>query len=267
MKALSATMSAMKSDPLAGRDGDEMREVSRVSPGRTPPTPSAGDTAHALVKGALNALPLAGGLVAEVFGLIVKPPLQRRLADFMQGIADDLERLREAGRVDFEKLKSNEEFVSAVGCAAGTVLHCHQKEKLDALRNAVLNSALPGAPVADVQAMYLHFIDYLTPWHIRLLAILQDPVAWQTRNAIRLPKGSFVENILSTVESAFCDLKGQNDMSRVLIRDLHDRGLTVLDLQALILDLNTSPNGPNQGWTTPFGDEFLRFITAPKLRV
>ena len=38
----------------------------------------------------------------------------------------------------------------------------HQRKKLEALRNAVLNSALVNASEEDIQLMFLNFIEYLT---------------------------------------------------------------------------------------------------------
>jgi hypothetical protein len=39
------------------------------------------DIAHSLVKGGLGAIPVIGSLAAEVFGLVVTPPLEKRRAD------------------------------------------------------------------------------------------------------------------------------------------------------------------------------------------
>ena len=48
----------------------------------------------------------------------------------------------------------------------------HQQEKLEALRNAVLNSAIPNYFEDDIQAIFLKLIDEFTVPHIRLLRML-----------------------------------------------------------------------------------------------
>ncbi|MGD1698652.1 hypothetical protein [Dapis sp. BLCC M229] len=48
----------------------------------------------------------------------------------------------------------------------------HQQEKLEALRNAVLNSAIPNSLKDDIQAIFLKWIDELTVSHIKLLRML-----------------------------------------------------------------------------------------------
>lgn len=230
-------------------------------PSPTPPASSAGDTAHALVKGALSSVPIGGGLIAEVFGLLVRPPLQRRLTRFLQEVAEDLAELKDKGRVDFATLPGNEGFVSAVGHAADIVLRTHQEEKLRALRNAVLNSAISSTLEADTQSMFLNFVDYFTAWHLRLLAFLQDPPAWENRMGVALPRGTIVSNIPSTLEAAFPDLRGRGDFCRQLVRDLYERGLTTLDARAL--GTNVSPDAPFQPRTTSLGTQFLDFIAGP----
>ncbi|NER07865.1 MAG: hypothetical protein F6K17_37605, partial [Okeania sp. SIO3C4] len=47
-----------------------------------------------------------------------------------------------------------------------------QQEKLEALRNAILNSAIPNSLKDDIQAIFLKWIDEFTVSHIRLLKML-----------------------------------------------------------------------------------------------
>lgn len=60
--------------------------------------------------------------------------------------------------------------VSIVLQATQIALRTHQTEKRMALRNAVMNAALPQAPEEGLQQMFLHFIDTFTEWHLRLLS-------------------------------------------------------------------------------------------------
>ncbi|CBN57670.1 MULTISPECIES: hypothetical protein [Kamptonema] len=50
----------------------------------------------------------------------------------------------------------------------------HQEQELAALRNTVLNAGLPNAPEADIQRMFLNWLDEFTSWHLMLLRYLQE---------------------------------------------------------------------------------------------
>jgi hypothetical protein len=46
-------------------------------------------------------------------------------------------------------------------------MRTHQDAKVESLRNAVINSALPTAPDMDLRAFFLHLVDELSPTHLR----------------------------------------------------------------------------------------------------
>ncbi len=95
------------------------------------------------IKAGLSAIPLVGNVIAGELGLLLTPPLTRRRDNFFE---DAVRRLRDLEkRVDgfrFEDLANDERFISAMVQATQAALRTHQQEKLDALRNAVLNVAL-----------------------------------------------------------------------------------------------------------------------------
>ena len=53
-------------------------------------------------------------------------------------------------------------------------LRSHQEEKLNALRNGVINTAKPMFPEDDIYLMFINWIDTFTPWHLRILNYLND---------------------------------------------------------------------------------------------
>jgi len=91
----------------------------------------------------------------------------------MESIAEGLKALEaEIEGFKMENLCDNEAFVSALVHASRVAIRNHQEEKLEALRNAVLNAALPNAPEESSELMFLDFVDSFTPWHIKVLARL-----------------------------------------------------------------------------------------------
>src|SRR5215470_11880513 len=53
---------------------------------RSLPTPTAADVVHGVVKGALSGIPIpiAGGVAAEVFGIVLAPPLAKHDAGTLE---------------------------------------------------------------------------------------------------------------------------------------------------------------------------------------
>lgn len=76
-----------------------------------------------------------------------------------------------------ENLSDNEIFITTVMHATQVAIRNHQREKLEALRNAVISSALGVHVDQDMQQMFLEFIDGLTPSPLRVLSFLDDPRA------------------------------------------------------------------------------------------
>ena len=92
--------------------------------------------------------------------------LEKRKNDVMQYIATFLE---ENFGEEFENLKNNEKFITVLIQVTRVAMQTHQKEKLDALRNAVVSSVYAQDISDDLQLTFIRFIDELTPSHILLL--------------------------------------------------------------------------------------------------
>ncbi len=142
------------------------------------PQPTFEDVEHAGRKGLVAMIPLVGGVGSELIGLLSSPVAQRRDDWFI-----DLERrVREQeGRVDgfrFDDLGQNQQFVSAALTATQAALRTHQQEKLDALKNAVVNVALGREPEADRQQQFLALVDRFAAAHFILLQFFKDPAAF-----------------------------------------------------------------------------------------
>jgi hypothetical protein len=104
------------------------------------PKKSAADVAYTVAKAAVSAVPVVGG-----------PEKVSELTP--------------------ERLSRNEAFVSTALRATEIAVRTHEHEKLEALRNAVMSSALPDAPDDTLQQIFLNHVDSLTPWHLRILTI------------------------------------------------------------------------------------------------
>jgi hypothetical protein len=59
--------------------------------------------------------------------------------------------------------------------ATSIALRNHQEEKLEALKNVVVNSVLPSSVDDDLKLMFIDLVDELKVLHLRLLRMLYEP--------------------------------------------------------------------------------------------
>ena len=221
------------------------------------PEPEKWDAVYTLVKAVIAGVPVIGGTATELVSIIA-PPLEKRRNQWLDDIAERLKSLEEVDGFRVEDLSQNETFITVVMHATQAAIRNHQQEKLEALRNAVLNAAMPEAPEDDRQLMFLNFIDELTPWHLRVLHFFDDPKIWGSRHNISYPNwhGGSPANLL---ESTFEELSERRDFYDQVVRDLHYRGLMSID------SLHTRMTVPGMftSRTTEMAKGFLAFITSP----
>lgn len=225
------------------------------------PESTRGEIALTVGKIAASFLPVFGGAASEVLGAIVTPLLEKRRKAWFERIARGLEDLRQ--QVELltpESLSHNESFVTTFLHASQTAMRNHQQEKLEALRNAVLNAALPNAPEDDLQLMFLDAVDTLTTGHLRMLAYFDNPRAWVATHGIQFPNYS-MGGAAEPLEHTFPELKGKRPFYDVLYNELASRGF--LDGNATSLHISLTGEGMVGSRTTQMGKQFIRFITSP----
>jgi hypothetical protein len=204
----------------------------------------------------LSAIPIVGGPAVELFNAVVAAPIQRRRDDWLNDLAHRLTTLEQEKRLKIEDLAKNDEFISAVMQATAVAVRNHHREKIDALRNAVLNSAL-GQCSSDVKsAMFLALVDQFTLWHLRVLKELSDLESQQGQN--RTPKTS-IEKITEVVVRRIGDLQGDQALAEMVVEDLCRKGMLFWSGGQSVTYI---PRGTSQ--VTPLGEEFLDYISGPK---
>lgn len=223
------------------------------------PKKSASDVVHAVIKAGISSIPIAGAPAAEIFALIVTPPLERRRDEWIESIGEGLKELAQKKEgFKIEDLTENDTFITTITHASQAAIRNHQKEKLEALRNGVLNAALPNAPEEDLQLMFLDFVDSFTTYHLAILKFLDDPKEWGTKYGITYPDW-YRGNISAALELAFPDLRGKREIYDVFITELHSRGL--INIEGVHTSM--SATGILASRTSPVGQQFLAFITSP----
>jgi hypothetical protein len=221
-----------------------------------PPQGSGGDFSYVLGKAMVSAIPIVGGPAVELLAAIMGPPIERRREEWISNIADAVNELNEkVASLTPEALSENEGFISVAIRASQMAMRNHQQEKLDALRNAVQNSALPNAPEDDLKMIFLDNVDALTPWHLRLLKMFSNPVQWFGENDRAWPN-LMMGGVGSIIEAAYPELVGRRDFYDLLGRELYSRGLTNTEG----FHTTISEHGLKERRLSQHGAEFLKFI-------
>lgn len=225
----------------------------------TPPQASRLDTVLTFVRAALSAVPVAGSPAVELLSLLVTPPIEQRRNDWMEMVADGICQLQQEEKLRVEDLPTNDAFIDTVLQATQAAVRTASESKRAALRNAVLNSALPNSPDETKRQIFVRLIDDFTEWHLRILDVFTDPPAWFQSRGRSVAEQMLAGSLMRVLKDAYSEAEEHQDLLDLIAKDLHRRGLMGPDgLRAMI-----SARGATSKNTTTLGDEFLTFIKNP----
>lgn len=132
-----------------------------------------GEVANTITKAVLSAIPYAGGPLAELLTLVWEPAAKKRRDAWLVGIAENLKSLEDKVEgFKIENLVENELFVTATMEATRAAISTHQQEKLDALRNIVLNTAIGTDLDEDFQLILIALVERMTASQLKVLQII-----------------------------------------------------------------------------------------------
>lgn len=218
--------------------------------------PSKEDVAYAVVKATLGSIPVLGSAATEVFGLVITPPLDKRRQAWMNEVAEKLKFLEENSQIDFLSLSQNDQFIDTVIQATTIAIKTSEQEKILALRNAVINTALNETPDKTKSQIFLNFVDTFTVWHLTILTFFNNPKAWFEKNG-QTPPNLMIGSMFSVLKTAFPSLVGQDELVDLIWNDLRNTGLhNSSELKGML-----SGDGALAERTTQLGKEFIRFIS------
>ena len=169
-----------------------------------------------------------------------------------------LARLEEGDLIDLNALQENDEFLDTVLQASQVALRSHQEEKREALRGAILNTAIGDSPGEALRLMFIGFVDYFTELHLRILVLFDNPPAFYEREDRQAPD-LYMGGLAHILEDALPELSGSRAIYDQIWTDLYQRGLVNTD------GLHTTMTGHGllASRTTDLGKRFLSFIREP----
>jgi hypothetical protein len=222
------------------------------------PLNSKGETAAAIVKGVVSAIPFVGGVVSEVGNLYFNP-LEKRKQRWMNEVTLAIDEIDRSFGILPEQLENNERFVSFLFQTTILALKHHQKEKINSLRYALISSSNPNGIEEDVAFQFLRYVDELTPSHLHLLACFNKHIGQFARfENLEQVYGKFSElSSLQTDRTTFRSFLHDLD-ARFLIRigDLED----LPEFASKNSFMLAEPSSTKQLEVTSLGQAFLNFI-------
>jgi hypothetical protein len=219
-------------------------------------------------------MPGVGPAVAESLGTIVgyrsKVALENWLSKLHERMLDLGDRV-----TTLESSEKANEVCSIVISAGQAVVKCHQAEKLEALQAAVLNTAISPMENADERAVFVRYIDELTPTHLRMLRIISDnPSGFSNISEYISVFKILRHHGMNLPTNDDCFLYFRELISRDLIRTHpklesgdrnDDRFIPPVVLTMKDIDAPSRSTMWRAVSLSPTGERFIRFITQPPL--
>jgi len=235
--------------------------------------PSPADGAITTARVALGAVPYAGSVLAELVNAMFGWPVQRRRDDWTMRLAETLNAvIDKVEGITPESLMNNEVFITTAIHATQIAMKNHQKEKLEALRNAVFNAASTTSLNEDMQLMFLNWVDELTVSQIRILKFAENPKKCLDANKIQLvysDYGTSHATPLSLQHIARCiGLGEREDVFSQFIDELFTKGLIPKNIineinggSFVIESFELYNQRLEYSYLTTIGRDFIDFIT------
>ncbi len=219
--------------------------------------PAIGDLIHLAARMVLG---YRFGVGVELFNFLIKPKSESRADQWREAVVRKFSEL-ENSTVTVEQLQNSDQFATVVMEASLLAMRTHHEEKLEALRNAVVNTALNISIDESLQHVFLQLVGEFTPWHIRLLHFFNNPMAWFHEHNTQPPSMVISGSRHRLLEVAYPEIVKQEEFLQLVLADLKAKRLADIELKLMM----TGP-GAMQPATTELGRQFIKYISASSSR-
>lgn len=203
-----------------------------------PELESTGDKVHRLFRVGFGLLPVGSGAAVELLNSIIVPPIDRRRTKWMVEVTESLQRLEAEKHIDLSELSNNEEFITLMLSASQIAIRNHAQEKIESLRNIVLNKACGVNYDDSLQTIFVGLVDQFIPLHIRLLKIFHEGLVW-SNDGRQKPEEDKVPGLLVANVGSYKELLNIDRALIILcLRDLINNDL----IQHWIIEKITEPS-------------------------
>ena len=224
-----------------------------------PPKQDIWDYLHKATKVALTVCPPARIL----YEIAIAPPFQLRTIEWMNMVAIKLKKQDEKfNELKPENLANNEVFQSAFAASARIAVQTHQKEKLEALCNALLNTVIMKNLDENFKLLFFNYIDDMTVLHMDVVKFFRE----------RKEGRGKLDELYTTYFQQYqisCQPNIEIDdlLFTAITKDLENKGLLRHEKKKLTGG-GAQKSAPGQfDWIahTDLGEKFYKFIIEPKV--
>ncbi|ENO0728363.1 hypothetical protein ACA506_004493 [Vibrio parahaemolyticus] len=150
-----------------------MTQFTKVNPDVEP----ASDKLYRLAEAAVSIVPTG----QTVLHSLISPPIHKRMEKWMSEVENKLIELEQASKLSFLELQSDPKFSALFLRAVQTAASTSQPEKLDFLKNFIVNISLQPDISEDELYLLFNIISEFTPSHIRLVQFYSNPNLYSCR--------------------------------------------------------------------------------------
>jgi hypothetical protein len=180
----------------------------------------------------------------------------------MEHVARAIEEITNRKALSAESLQNNDSFISFLYQATIVALKNHQREKINALRNAIVGSVTSEQISEDLKFQFLRYIDDLSVTHLSMLTCLN-------KQAGQFAGLETLEEIYQYLER-YMGVSLERGAFRVFLNDLEGRFLIrtgdlkeLPEFSSTKVVLLAESSAIRQLEVTPLGLTFLSFIDRP----
>lgn len=219
-----------------------------------PPKETAVDKWQKTASNLVGGVPFIGAPAKVLFDTVFSTPITKKFEDWQDEIGETVRKLVQSFGLSIEELQNKKEFQTAIHYSTQVALRNHQAEKLNSLRNIVMNSALSKTIDDFKQQLFLHYIDICDTWDITILRFIKKI---DLDNYIRR-SGDEGRRIRTYEEALLYEYKKLNtDVLDIITNRLYDYRL--IDSY-----VRSDGKGYNIAYISQLGRKFLDFISEPK---
>jgi hypothetical protein len=215
------------------------------------------DMVAIVLRESLGALPVIGPGLTELVNVVIPNSAFNRLVDFTIDLRSDLARLETRLNQDYLKTDAAAFMVKEIIIL---VRDNYQKEKLDALRGAFLNSVIVSSRDNERKELYLNLLERMTTLHLRILSLCADPQGFVRRRGISVPSAGGGA-LMQTMTACLPEL----DRAQIIAiwNDLNNSGLLNGEANSLMAIASDNSLPQLRMRLSEFGKDFVDFITVP----
>lgn len=214
---------------------------------------SKADKVFSIIKAAASLHP-ATGTLATLIDEFIPSELNKRRDALLLKLEADLEKLQDKINKD---VVSKPYFISIFLQSFKSAMATEQQEKIDCYRGIILNTLITQEPNIDEIQIMIRITDSLTPLHIKLIKLFNDPQAYLNQNSdIQAKLANVSLGGISTLTSAVFPEYNQQIVG-IALKDLTNMGVG----NGLEGGVTMSLSGILSPRLTEFGKKYLQFVT------